>query len=488
MMIGVFMIIVDSTIVAVANPSIMTSLHTDYGTVIWVTSAYFLACAVPLLVAGRLGDRFGPKTLYLSGLAVFTAASAWCGLSGSIGMLIVARTVQGIGAALLAPQVMSMITQILPPQRRGAAMSLWGATVGFASLVGPLAGGVLIGGLGWESVFFVNIPLGIIGLALAARLLPVLPIRSQRFDFVGVGFSGLGMFLVVFALQEAQPAGWAAWIWLMLVGGVALMGMFAYWQAVNSRESLIPLEIFRERNFCMCTIGAAVVGFVTTSMMLPVMFYAQMVRGLSPLRSAMLIAPLVIVNVVLAPIVGKVVDRSHPRAVIGFGFSVLAIALFWLSTAMSVATPIWLLVLPSSAIGVGAAFTVAPVAATATRNLPPQLAGASSSVYNTARYLGSVLGTAGMAALMTWRISAEIPTMSGGTRSPAAEGGTGGALRLPQFVREPFSAAMSESMLLPAFVALLGIGAALLMIGANTPRGEHAQGGPVCDTNAGERG
>src|ERR1700730_6894907 len=174
MIVGFFMILVDSTIVAVANPRIMAKLDADYDAVIWVTSAYLLAYAVPLLVAGRLGDRYGPKNLYLVGLMIFTAASLWCGLAGSIGMLIAARVVQGIGAALLTPQTLSTITRIFPADHRGAAMSVWGATAGVATLVGPLAGGVLVGRLGWQWIFFVNVPIGIIGLALGSWLIPVL--------------------------------------------------------------------------------------------------------------------------------------------------------------------------------------------------------------------------------------------------------------------------------------------------------------------------
>ena len=458
MMIGFFMIMVDSTIVAIANPTIMADLRIGYDTVVWVTSAYLLGYAVVLLVAGRLGDRYGPKNLYLIGLVVFTVASVWCGLSGSAAMLITARVVQGVGAGVLTPQTLSTITRIFPAQRRGVAVSLWGATAGVASLVGPLAGGVLVDGLGWEWIFFVNVPVGIIGLGLAVWLVPMLPTQSHRFDLAGVALSAVGMFLIVFGLQQGQAAHWQPWIWAMVVAGVGFMSAFVYWQSVNTGEPLIPLEIFRDRDFGLCNVGVAIISFAATGMMLPLTFYAQAVCGLSPTRSALLIAPMAVCNGVFAPFVGRMVDRYHPRPALGFGFSVLAIALAWLSFEMDPSTPIWRLVLPFAAVGVGMAFVWSPLTATATRNLPPHLAGASSAVYNSVRQLGAVLGSAGMAAFMTSRISAEMPPRPAG-------GDDGVSLRLPEFLRDPFSAAMSQSVLLPAFVGLLGIVAALFLVG-----------------------
>lgn len=477
MMVGFFMILLDSTIVAVANPSIMAKLETGYDTVIWVTSAYLLAYAVPLLVAGRLGDRFGPKNLYLGGLAVFTVASLWCGLSGSVGTLIAARVVQGIGAALLTPQTLSTITRIFPPERRGVAMSVWGATAGVATLVGPLAGGVLVDAMGWEWIFFVNVPIGVVGLGLAAWLVPALPTHMHRFDLVGVALSGVGMFLIVFALQEGQSAGWAPWIWAVLVAGIGFMVAFIYWQSINTREPLIPLDIFRDRDFSLSNLGVAVIGFATTAMILPLMFYAQAVCGLSPTRSALLTAPMAITSGLLAPIVGRIVDRTHPRPVVGFGFSVLAIALTWLSIEMTPGTPIWRLALVFVAMGVGMAFVWQPLAATATRNLPAHLAGAGSGVYNATRQVGAVLGSSSIAAFMTLRITAELPPMPGGLHPEATE--DRGALQLPEFLREPFAAAMSQSMLLPAFIALFGVGAALFMVGftASPSRQSQSVGG-----------
>lgn len=462
MMIGFFMILVDSTIVAVANPTIMDELHTDWDGVIWVTSAYLLAYAVPLLVAGRLGDRFGPKNLYLIGLFVFTAASLWCGLSNSIEMLITARVVQGIGAALLTPQTLSTITRIFPAERRGMAMSVWGATAGVATLVGPLAGGALVDHLGWQWIFIVNVPIGILGLALAAWLVPVLPTQRHRFDILGVLLSGAAMFLIVFGLQEGESHRWAGWIWALIGTGVVLLAAFVYWQAINKHEPLIPLRVFRDRNFSLSNIGVAVIGFAVTAMIVPVMFYAQAVCGLTPTESALLTAPMAVATGLLAPVVGRIVDRAHPTPVIGFGFSMLAVALTWLAIEMTPTTPIWRLVLPFTAMGVGMAFIWSPLAATATRSLPADLAGAGSGVYNATRQVGAVLGSAGIAAFMTSRISAEMP--GGQTRPPE-----GVVMQLPEFLREPFAAALSQSMLLPAFVALFGVVTAMFLVGMVVP-------------------
>ncbi len=459
MLIGFFMILVDSTIVSVANTRIMEVLGTDYDGVIWVTSAYLLAYAVPLLVASRLGDRFGPKNLYLIGLAVFTAASLWCGLAGSIEMLIAARVVQGLGAALLTPQTLSMITRIFPAAGRGVAMSVWGATAGVATLVGPIAGGVLVDGLGWQWIFFVNLPIGIIGMALAAWLVPALPTTRHHFDILGVALSGLAMLLIVFGLQEGQSHQWQPWIWAVIVTGLALLAAFVYWQSVNPREPLIPLGIFRDRDFTLSTVGVTVISFTVTAMILPVMFYAPVVAGLSYTRSALLTAPMAIASGVLAPFVGRIVDRIPPAPIIGFGFSTSAIGLTWLSIDLTPATPIWRLVLPLTAMGIGAAFVWSPLAATATRNLAPESAGAGSGIYNATRQVGAVLGSAAMAAFMTGRIGSELA--DAGVEVLA----DGPAPALPGYLHGPFSDALSQSLLLPAFVALFGVVCAIFLRG-----------------------
>ena len=234
---GFFMILVDTTIVTVATPAIISDLHADVNSVVWVTSAYLLAYAVLVLITGRLGDRYGPKNLYLLGLTVFTLASLWCGFTTTIEMLIIARVMQGVGAALLTPQTMSVITRIFPSDRRGQAMALWGATAGVATLVGPILGGILVDAFGWEWIFFINIPVGVIGFVLAVRWVPTLEIRMHKFDWLGVALSGIGMFLLVFGIQQGHKYHWNAWVMTSIIGGLVVFAIFVLWQHLNKQRA-----------------------------------------------------------------------------------------------------------------------------------------------------------------------------------------------------------------------------------------------------------
>ncbi len=459
---GFFMILVDTTIVTVATPAIIADLHADVNSVVWVTSAYLLAYAVPVLITGRLGDRFGPKNIYMIGLTIFTLASLWCGLTGSIEMLIVARVVQGLGAALMTPQTMAVITRIFPSERRGQAMALWGATAGVATLVGPILGGVLVDTLGWEWIFFINVPVGLVGLVLAYRLVPRLPTHSHSFDWLGVALSGLGMFLLVFGIQEGHQYDWGTVtgpisVWGLIIGGLLVFAAFVYWQARNRAEPLVPLGLFRDRNFSISSFAISTMSFTATSMGFPLMLYAQLVRGLSPTKAALLMVPMAVVSIVMAPLVGKVTDRVHPRTLTASGFAITAGSVFWLSRVMTPDSATWQILVPMGFLGLGMAGVWAPLAATATRNLPMHLAGAGAGVYNATRNVGSVLGSAAIAVLMDSRLAAQ--GLSSGGSSPESAGGG-----LPAAIHEAFSTAMSQSMLLSVGVLVLGLLSCLFFV------------------------
>jgi EmrB/QacA subfamily drug resistance transporter len=453
LVVGFFMILVDMTIVSIATPVIQQELGASVDAVVWVTSAYLLAYAVPLLITGRLGDRFGPRRVYLVGLTIFTVASLWCGLTTSIEMLVTARVFQGLGASLMTPQTMAVITRTFPPHKRGQAMSLWGAVAGVATLVGPILGGVLVDGLGWEWIFFINIPVGVIGFVLAVRLVPELPTSTHRFDVVGVGLSAVGMFLLVFGIQEGQSHDWAFGIWAMIVAGLVVLGVFVWWQT-RAPEPLMSLTLFRDRNFSLSNLAITTVGFAVTAMSFPITFYSQGVLGLTPTRSALLLIPMAVLSGVLAPFVGRLTDRAHPRWITGFGMLAWAVSLVWLALVMKPGAAIWVLELPIALLGVGNAFVWGPLATTANRNLPRAQAGAGAGVYNTTRQIGAVLGSAGIAVLMESRIAANL---GGGGGGPVSETVTA----IPPALHEPFTTAMAQSLLLPAGVLVIGLVAVL---------------------------
>ena len=450
LVLGFFMILVDLTIVTVATPTIIEKLDASVNQVVWVSSAYMLAYAVPVLITGRLGDRFGSKYLYLAGLAVFTLASLWCGLTNSIEMLIVARVVQGLGASMITPQTMAIITRIFPPAERGKAMAAWGATAGVAMVVGPILGGVLTNGLGWEWIFFVNVPVGILGFILAVRQVPALPTHQHSFDWLGVALSGVGLFLLAFGIQQGHQEHWAGWIIAMIVGGVALLVVFVLWQARNRREPLVPLRLFRDRNFSVSNVAITVMGFVGVSMGYPLMLWAQAVRGYSPTQAALLMLPMAIMSIVLARPVGQLTDRIHPRLIVGTGFVLSIIGMFTLATQLRPDSAIWLVCVFQVILGSGNAFIWAPTAATANRNLPMQLAGAGAGVYNATRQVGSVVGSAAIAVMMDARLAHFLP-------GAAAHGDAGASKIGDPRVADLFSKAMQQSFLLPASLYIVGL-------------------------------
>ncbi|EWS82350.1 multidrug transporter [Brachybacterium phenoliresistens] len=475
---GFFMILVDTTIVTVALPRMQADLGADLTALLWVTSAYLLAYAVPLLITGRLGDRIGLKTMYMAGLAVFTLASLWCGLAGGVGMLILARVVQGLGAGMMTPQTMSMITRLFPPARRGEAMALWGATAGVATLVGPVAGGLLVDGPGWEWIFFVNLPVGAIGLVLAARHVPRFERRAHSFDGLGVVLSAVGLFLLVFGIQEGNTYDWGTitnslrigpWetglpvsVPGMIIGGIVVMAVFVGWQAINRREPLVPLSLFRDRNFSVANIAIAMMGATVLTLSFPITLYFQRVLGMSPTQAALMTVPMALVSGGLAPFVGRWMNIVNPRWLAVGGFVSLAAGLFWLSRIMAPGASIVLLLLPFFLVGLGNALIWGPLSMTATRNLPPSMAGAGSGVYNETRQIGSVLGSAAIATVMNDHIAVRFQDALGGAAPTAGAGGEGArAAELPAMLHEPFAHAMADALLLPVALSLVGVLAAL---------------------------
>ena len=510
MLIGFFMLMIDSLIVSVANPTIQAKLNSSLTATIWVTSAYMLAIAVPLLVAGRLGDRFGPKTVFMVGMTVFTLASLGCGLSQTITVLIVMRVVQGVGGALMTPQTTAVIVRIFPQEKRGAPLGLWGAVSGVAMLVAPLLGGFLVDHIGWEAIFLVNVPVGLIGLVLVGIFAPKLGTSRPKFDWFGMAISGVGLFLLVFGIQEGSTHNWGqVWgpitIWEMIGAGGVILAGFVVWQIKGTGSPLVPMRLFRHRDFAFASAAVACTGFVVAAMPMPLLYYLQVARGYSPQTSALFMLPMAVMAGILSPLVGgKLVHRLGSRLISPVGLVIWAAGLWWISR---IATPDQALVpvalFASAVIGLGNALIWSPMSVAATQHLPAAEAGAGSSIYNIVRQIGAVLGAACVTTLMNDRIGANLaqppypsvpPALAHQIPTSFANVDLGRLTQvlaqypdLARWFNGHFAPAMSQAMWLPIAVALLG---AVVAAGLSNRAGRLAEavGGPPSLDQAVDRG
>jgi EmrB/QacA subfamily drug resistance transporter len=448
--IGFFMILLDTTIVNVAIPSMIKDLNAGLNEIIWVNSVYLLTYAVPLLLTGRLGDRFGPRRLFMVGLVAFIGSSLWCGLSDTVEMLIVARGVQGLGAAMMTPQTMAFITHLFPPARRGGPMGMWGAVAGVATVTGPLLGGVLVDHLGWQWIFFVNVPVGIVALVMTAFLVPDWrPGHSHSFDPLGILLCCLGLSLVVFGLQDGQHYAWGE-VWgpitipeIIATGAVLLVAFFV-WQARNKQEPLLPLAIFANRNFSLGNVANVVIGFGVTGLFLPLIIYIQSVLGLSAIESGLLTAPMSLLSGTFSAVSGKLSDRPWARFLPATGFTLLAIGVAMLSWRVQPGIAAWELIPYLLVCGAGMGLVFAPLANISTRGVDRRLMGAGSGIFNTSRQIGAVLGSAAVGVVLQARLD---------TRMAASRG------NFP----EAFAGAASDTMLLIVAVLLIGSASTLAM-------------------------
>ncbi|MBO2458606.1 DHA2 family efflux MFS transporter permease subunit [Actinomadura violacea] len=407
---GFFMTLLDLTIVNIAIPSMIDKLNASLDEVLWVVNAYILVLAVLLITAGRLGDLWGKKNLFIAGVALFTVSSLACGISQDPAQLIIARGVQGLGAALLMPQTMSMIISVFPAERRGAALGIWGAVAGVSTIAGPTIGGLLVTSLDWRWIFFVNLPIGIIVLALAFPILPShTPTVKHRFDIAGVALASAGLFCLTFALTEGQKYDWNEGIWGLIAAGIGLFVVFYLYQRTQQdREPLVPFSLFRDRNFTILNFVGAAVSIGMIGMFLPMTIYMQSVLGFSALKAGLVMAPSSVVSMFLAPVAGKLSDRIGGKFILMAGLTLYAIGMLWLVLVAEVGTG-WTAFIPALVVagfGIGGVF--APMATEATRNVPPRLAGAASGVNNTVRQIGSVLGSAAVGAVLQNQLASSL--------------------------------------------------------------------------------
>ena len=416
MSLGFFMTLLDLTIVNIAIPDMMTRLHASLDGVLWVINAYALVLAVLLITAGRLGDLFGQRRMFIVGVVMFTVASAACGFSPTVGWLIAFRAAQGVGAALLLPQTLAILTTVFPPERRGAAFGIWGAVAGVATIAGPTLGGLLVSAFDWRYIFFINVPIGALVIAMGFVLIPDIRVGARhRLDVPGVLLATAGLLAICYGLVEGQKYNWGhitsfISIPVVLGAGVVLIAVFMLVQArTQDREPLVPFALFRDRNFSLMNWVSGVLSVGMMGIFLPFTIYLQSALGFSALKAGLTMAPASFVSMFVAPAAGRMTDRIGGKYILLSGLMLFAVG-FGLTAAIATPHSSWQDFVPTLAVaGVGIGCTFAPMTTIAMRNVEPRVAGAASGMINTVRQVGAVIGTAAVGALLQNRLSVSLP-------------------------------------------------------------------------------
>jgi EmrB/QacA subfamily drug resistance transporter len=479
--IGVFMLLLDTTIVSVALPPISRALNTSFSQLQWVVDAYALMLAAALLTAGSISDIVGRRVVFSAGLAVFTTASAVCGLAWSGTALDVARGVQGLGGAMMFATSLALLAQEFPVKERGLAFGLWGAAAGVGVAVGPLVGGLLIQAFSWEAIFYVNIPIGIAVLALTQRKVANVEGERAPLDWGGlVTFSG-AIFMLVFAVIRGNDEGWTSALILgLFAGAIVLVAMFVLVER-RVRRPMLELPLFRKPTF----IGGLIVGAAISGSILAVIIYftlwLQTVLGFTPLQSGLRLLPLTALTLVGSPIGGKLQAKVPLRVLLSFGLLLIGAGL--LTMRGIDAKSDWTVLLPGMLLGgAGIGLTAAPLASTAVGIVAPHKAGMASGINTTFRQLGLATSIAAFGAVFQHVVLTHVRTALANTpvaRSSSsfanaiASGGTPQLLaRSPAAARPSirhaavvsYPAGLAEIFLLAAIVALIGAVLALPLI------------------------
>ena len=441
LLIGMFMSLLDATIVNVALPTIRTSLSANEATLSWIISGYALAFGLVLIPAGRLGDRFGHKWIFVAGLALFTVASLACGLAQDSTQLVIARVIQGLAGGIYLPAVTAFIQLLFTGKTRGSAFAIMGAVIGVSSALGPIVGGLLIQAFGekegWRYVFDVNVPIGIIALVAAVALLPkgaasASAKASGGVDWIGLALLAGGLVAILVPLIEGQTLGWPLWTYLLIAGGVVLIVLFALWEisyTKRGRSPLVPPHLYSHPAFTGGTILALVYFAAFTSIFFSISILWQSGLGHTALESGFVSIPFAVGSILgasqssrLAPILGRKV------LVIGVGMLTVGLVAVWLVLLLVPAADLvnWDLLGPLLVAGLGSGLFIAPNAQFIVATVDPQEAGAASGVVGTMQRLGSAVGIAVIGSVFFGALTIVAPTAAQIADAAKKHGAQGG--------------------------------------------------------------
>ncbi|MER6709972.1 MULTISPECIES: MFS transporter [unclassified Streptomyces] len=494
--VGVMMVALDGTIVAIANPAIQKDLGATFAEVQWITNGYFLALAVSLITAGKLGDRFGHRQTFLIGVVGFAAASGAIGLSDSIAFVVVFRVLQGLFGALLMPAALGLLRATFPAEKLNMAIGIWGMVIGASTAGGPILGGVLVEHVNWQSVFFINVPVGVLAVVLGVWIL--LDHRAENaprsFDILGIALLSTSVFCLVWALIKAPPSEWG-WGDAKTLGflGASVLGfaLFALWET-KVKEPLIPLALFRSVALSAGVVLMVLMAIAFMGGLFFVTFYLQNVHGMSPIDAGLHLLPLTGMMIVGSPLAGAMITKFGPRVPLAGGMALTAIAMYGMST-LETDTGSGVMSLWFALLGLG----LAPVMVGATEvivgNAPMELSGVAGGLQQAAMQIGGSLGTAVLGAVMASKVNSDLagnwakaglPPLTPEQEHQASEAvqvgvppvapGTPDAIaaKITGVAHDTFISGMSAASLVAAGVAVVAVLVAFL-----TKRGENAGAG-----------
>ncbi|MFF2779368.1 MFS transporter [Streptomyces sp. NPDC058052] len=426
---GLFMVNLDGSVVSVANPEIGRDLGATTADLQAVTNAYLIAMAAALILGGKLGDRFGRRTSYLAGVAGFVVASVMIGLIGSVEGVIAFRALQGLCAALLIPNTLGLLRAVFPPERFGTAVGLWAMVASCSTALGPIVGGLLVEHVSWESVFFINVPIGAATLAFGALVLPRSKDSTGRhgFDLPGVVLLALGLVALVLGVVKGETWGWTSAGTLgSLAAGLLLLVLFARYET-RVAHPLLPMRLFRSPALTTGTLVTAVNFFVMLGVIFFLMLYLQNVRGLTPVEVGVRTLPMSLASVVAAPLGAALTGRFGARVTMPAGMALEAVAALWMTT-WDTQSPYAALWPPFLLIGLGVGMVMSASSDAIVGNAPVRDGGVAGGLQATALQVGGALGTSVLVSLISGRVGATLTgELTGAGVPPAVAEGLAGA-------------------------------------------------------------
>jgi EmrB/QacA subfamily drug resistance transporter len=398
---ALFMVVLDNLVVTVALPAIRADLGATLQSLEWTINAYTLAFAVSLIPGAALGDRFGRKRLFLAGLALFTLASAGAALAPTTGALVAARAIQGVGGAVVAPLTLTILADAFPADRRGAALGIWSGISGTGVALGPIVGGAVVDGISWHWIFWINVPIGLVLLPVAARLLKESYGESRSLDVPGFGLAATGLFSLVFGLVRGQAEGWTSPLILTTLAlGVAILVAFVIWE-LRTEEPMVPMELFRKRAYTVTNGVSFFMYFGTFGSIFLLTQVLQYVLGYTPFQAGMRMLLWTGATMVVAPIAGVLSERYGSRAFMATGLALQAGALAWFAATTSTTVTFGDQAIAFVLAGAGMGLVFAPSASALLSVVTPAQAGQASGTNNAIREVGGVFGVAVLSTIFS---------------------------------------------------------------------------------------